>query len=145
MNKACSAWPFFFLAALAGCGEADEQLAPVSGKVLVDGAPLTKGTVGLIPDEARGNTSPYRPLAKIEPDGTYQAFTLQRPGAPLGWYKVTVWATANEAPPAESHAVKDWVPQWLVHEKYTRAETTDLSIEVVEAPPPGAYDLKLSK
>ena len=128
-----------------GCGEAKERLVPVTGKVTVDGKPLSKGTVGFVPDAARGNSSEHRPLGKIEPDGTYTILTLQRPGAAPGWYKVTVWATANEPPDAESYKVKDWVPEWLVHVKYTQAETTDVTREVIASPAPGAFDLDLSK
>lgn len=131
--------------AAPGCGAKEEPLHPVSGKVTVDGEPLTIGAVGLIPDLARGNASPYAPQGKLGPDGSYTIATLDRPGAAPGWYKVAVWASANEPASDSYQAIKDFQPQWLVSEKYTQAGTTDLSVEVVPSPAAGAYDLKLSK
>jgi hypothetical protein len=132
------------LLAVCGCAAREEPLHPVSGKVTIDGEPLTKGTVGLIPDLAKGNTSPYAPQGKLGSDGSYRIATLGRPGAAPGWYKVTIWASANEPASDSYQAMKDFQPQWLVNEKYTQAETTDLSVEVVPSPASGAYDLKLS-
>ena len=133
------------LLAAPGCGAQEEPLYPVSGKVTVEGEPLTTGTVGLIPDLARGNASPYAPQGKLGPDGSYTIATLDRPGAAAGWYKVTVWASANEPASDSYQAIKDFQPQWLVNVKYTQADTTDLSVEVGPSPAAGAYDLKLSK
>jgi hypothetical protein len=136
---------FCLLAMISGCGEPEPELVPVAGTVTVDGQPLSKGTVAFVPDAARGNQSLDTPQGKIAPDGTYQLKTLDKLGAAPGRYKVVVSATANEPPPADSYAVKDWRPEWLVNIKYTQAQTTDLSREVVATPPPGAYDLRLTK
>jgi hypothetical protein len=131
------------LVAASGCSK-QGTLYPVSGRVSINGEPLAIGTVGLIPDVARGNTSPYAPQGKLGPDGVYTIATLDRPGAAPGWYRVAVWAMANE-PASESYqAMKDFQPQWLVNEKYTQAANTPLAIEVVAVPTDGAYDLKLS-
>ena len=128
----------------AGCGTSEETLYPVKGQVTINGAPLTKGTVGLIPDLARGNNSPYTPQGNIGPDGTYSIATLQREGAAPGWYKVAVWAAANEPASDSYQDMQNYKPQWLVNVKYTQADTTDLSVEVVPNTA-GAYDLKLSQ
>jgi hypothetical protein len=37
------------------------------------------------------------------------------------------------------------MPRWAVHAKYTSEQTTDLQIEVVDKPAPGAYDLELTR
>lgn len=119
-------------------------MVPVSGKVIVDGKPLTKGQIGFIPDASQGNTRPEYSIGEIEVDGTFQLKTLGQSGARLGWYKVVVWASANE--PDQSHTPGVvWKPEWLVHAKYTNAETTDLVREVTESAPPGAYDFDLRK
>ena len=52
---------------------------------------------------------------------------------------VMVMATKN---PVEVRM--DWVPIWIVHPKYTQRHTTDLKVEVVDNPAPGAYDFDLS-
>jgi hypothetical protein len=53
----------------AGCGGL--KLVPGSGKVFVDGQPITRGTVTYKPDTARGNQAGFEPLGVIRPDGTY--------------------------------------------------------------------------
>ena len=131
--------------AASGCGSAEDPLYPVTGTITVDGKPLTKGTVGLIPDLARGNTSAYAPQGKIGPDGQFSIATLERTGAAPGRYKVVVWSAANEPASDSYQDMQAYKPQWLVDAKYTQAETTDLAFEVVPTPAAGAYDLKLRK
>ena len=131
--------------AFAGCGEKPETLYPVAGKVTLNGEPVTKGTIGFIPDLAKGNASVYTPQGKIGPDGSYTLYTLDRPGAAPGHYRITVWSMANEPPPESYQATKDFKPQWLVPLKYTQADTTDLAREVVASPTQDAYDLQLAK
>ncbi len=67
-------------------------------------------------------------------------------GAPPGWYKVIVTAREDAEPvhpkSANSHRP---VARSLLPGKYGDAETSGLSIEVVENPVAGAYDLKLSR
>ena len=75
----------------------------------------------------------------LGPDGSYELFSFEKPGLPLGWYKVVVYATKNDPPASPS----GWAPQWLVPVKYTTAETTDLSIEVVAEPAENAYHFDL--
>lgn len=133
---------------VAGCERAgEERLLPVSGTIKVEGQPLTTGWVTFYPDEARGNHSTHLPLAEIKPDGTYRLSTNGRPGAPAGAYKVVVAASQDPIPlkPRRNPDGTPWKPRWLTHEKYTRPETTDQRIEVVATPPPGRYDLQLSR
>src|SRR5262245_808535 len=76
----------------AGCGGGQgEKLAPVSGKVTLDGQPLTTGSVSFRPDTSRGNASPQQPQGTIDADGNYElSVPPARKGAPPGWYKVVV-------------------------------------------------------
>jgi hypothetical protein len=147
----------FFLVVLAGaglvlgCGQKDVSLAPVSGKVTVDGQPLTSGSVSLLLDVPLGNEgakeaskAPTAGLSggKIGPDGTYKIYTGGKEGAPLGKYKVRVIP-----PQTETKKDKDAkeAPDIGYNKKYTDANKTPLHIEVVASPQPGAYDLKLTK
>jgi hypothetical protein len=132
--------------AVPGCGPAAERLVPVSGSVTVAGKPLTAGWVTFYPDRARGNASPRLPVAEIKA-GSYELSTNGRPGAPCGFYKVVV-AASPEPIPLKPPRNPDGTPKklrWLVHEKYTRPETTDLHVEVVERPAPGSYNLELAR
>lgn len=124
---------------VAGCsGERLIPLHPVAGRVTFAGKPVPKGEIVFVPDAEKGNTLLQFGIGKLNPDGTYTAQTLQKPGVQPGWYKVMVLATENE--PKESPA---WVPIWIVPVKYTKPETTDLRVEVVLNPAAGAYDFTL--
>jgi hypothetical protein len=128
------------LASSAGCAGRGEQFLPVRGKVTLNGKPLTFGAVSFRPDAARGNRSQHHPTGRIE-GGQFELHTLRRKGAPPGWYKVLVFADENQ----ESGPLHPALPRWATDVKYTREETTDLSVEVVDKPAPGAYDLTLTR
>ena len=133
---------------MLGCNsEKVETLVPVVGTVKVQGKPLTLGWITFYPDEARGNTSARLPLVEITTDGTYELTTNGKPGAPPGFYKVVIAATRDVIPvrPPRTQDGKPAPLNWLTHEKYTKPQSTDLLIEVVENPAPGAYDLEVSK
>lgn len=118
------------LVAVAGCGGGPKTF-PVSGKATLNGESLSGFTVQFNPEfEARLDCS-----AHLGSDGSYSALTDdgfdQYKGAPPGKYKVTLWSP-NDKP----------IP---VNKKYTNSQTTDLVVEVVADPAPGAYDLKFTK
>ena len=118
----------------AGC-KSKVPLAPVSGKVTVGGQPVTAGQVALVPE--KGVAAAGLSAGKIESDGTWTIHTDGRSGAPLGKYKVTVtpaMTPTGSGPPAAPF-----------HASYQSAQTTPLRIEVVNAPSPDAYDLKLTR
>jgi hypothetical protein len=129
----------------AGCGGTyvdGVRVYPVSGKVLVQGQPLTgvpQGSVAFHPDKAQGNESMHIPTGKIGSDGTYELLTGGKKGAPLGKYKVLVNAMENKI---EEGPV---TPRYILEEKYYALPKTDLTVEVVENPGPGQYDLKVNK
>jgi hypothetical protein len=134
----------------AGCGDASGvgPTFPVAGKVTLNNTPLTaQNTVILCkPDAAKGNKSPFEPSGTVDAEGNYTLTTRGKSGAPPGWYKVVVTAR-DEAAPAHPKGPQRHRPvaRSLLPARYGQAQTTDLSIEVVERPAPGAYDLKLSK
>src|SRR5262245_64337673 len=122
-----------------GCSKDSDGFLPVSGKVTADGKPITVGSVTFRPDASKGNKTMHHPTGNIEADGTYTLYTISKPGAPPGWYRVMVFADGNPNPRPGVE------PQWLHNVKYTTEGSTDLSFEVVEKAQPGAYDLKLSR
>jgi hypothetical protein len=119
-----------------GCG-GGEQLVPVEGNALVDGQPLATGSLSFEPDANKGNTSQAKPAGLVE-NGKYKVFTAGKPGAPLGWYKIT--AVAEEPIDPKN----PYVPRKsLINMKYVKE--SDLALEIVEKPAAGAYDLNLKK
>jgi hypothetical protein len=130
------------LGALAGCRGPSEKLLPVAGSVTLDGQPLTFGTVSLRPDASKGNQSLHHPAAVIDAAGRYEVFTTGRKGAPPGWYKVLVFADEQNRDLVKGKMAS---PKFVTHIKYIDERTTDLTIHVVEKPPPGSYDLRVTK
>jgi hypothetical protein len=138
-----SVWKFSRLAVVAlvlavaltatGCA----KRATVKGKATVDGKPLTSGSIRFVPDTKKGNESPDEPIGTITESGTYELFTKNEAGAPPGFYKVVV--NAQETPDIK----KPGATKSLIHDKYSKVETTDLSIEVKSGAGADAYDLKL--
>jgi hypothetical protein len=153
------------LPALAGCGGDNlGKLVSVSGKVTLDGHPLPSVTVTFVPDASKGNKVKARCFAIADAEGHYSLQTTpdksdrQRDGAPLGWYKVRVQPgmptdmgaantklldlknLKNTADAGKSGATGSLVP-----DRYKNESTSPLSIEVVESPAAGAYDLNLKK
>jgi len=127
-------------AAVLGCGSSAEKLTPVAGNVTVDGAPLTSGSVTFHADAQKGNTTPHIPVGMVDSQGNYKLMSATKEGAPPGWYKVTVTAQ-QPIDPKNPYAP----PKHLIHQKFSDANTSGLSVEVVAHPSAGAYDLKLAK
>jgi hypothetical protein len=142
-----AAWLVAVLA--AGCSGVSSvgKTFPVTGKVTIDNEPLTApSTVVLFqPDIVRGNPSPFEAVGTVDTNGNYKLTTKDKSGAVPGWYKVVVTATSSAAEHAKSPHGSRPVPRSLLPPKYGLADTSDLAIEVVENPAPGAYDLNLTR
>jgi hypothetical protein len=121
----------------AGCGPPKVPLAPVKGKVTVDGQEVTSGNVAFQP--ADPNNKAGTPAAKIQSDGSYELYTGGAKGAPLGSYKVTVTPSMEMTPGSPGR------PTGAFNSKYTDANTSGLKFEVIDKPEDGRYDLKLTK
>ena len=73
---------------IAGCGGKPtglENLAPVKGKIVFQGQPITKGnvrSVALFPDKNQGNTTAHEPRGDIDADGHFEIVTANRKGRP---------------------------------------------------------------
>ena len=132
---------FFIVAATVafcgGCG--GPRLVPVQGRVTMAGKPVTKGHIWFVPDPDKGNKHTGFSPAAFDADGRFELKTADKQGIPMGWYKVVIYSTKNEAP----ESPWGWKPDWLVPEKYSTPQTSDLAVEVVAKPAPGAYDFDI--
>lgn len=109
------------LGASVGCSKYD---ASVSGRVTLDGEPLSRGTVAFVPVE--DGPPAY---GRIDASSNYIVRTGREEGLPSGDYRVTV--VANEPPPVENDrggpppAGKPITPPW-----YRSHETSGLEFSV---------------
>ncbi|HLN28335.1 MAG TPA: hypothetical protein VK395_11395 [Gemmataceae bacterium] len=142
-----TAWLLAFLASGCGGDAGVGKTFSVAGKVTINDVPLTaENTVVLfVPDASKGNTSPFEPAGTVDEDGKYTVTTKGKNGAPPGWYKVVVTATESAPEHPKSPHGRRPVVRSLLPAKYGLAKTSDLALEVVENPVPGAYDLKLTR
>lgn len=135
------------LIALIGCGDSGPKVVPVSGKVTLDGNPMSLGMVTFHPDESKGNNTVGTPTGMIQSDGTYKLNFNGKDGAPIGWYKVTVnsmgMPTNMGNMPAQDMSKMNQNTT-KVNAKFQKPET-GLSVEIVSSPAAGAYDLKVTK
>lgn len=126
--------------ALFGCTQQD-RLTPVRGTVYVGDQPPQKGSghVTFHPDDSKGNKWQEEAVGFIQPDGTYELDARGKKGAVKGWYKVGVSVAADIDPN------NPYITKWLMPnpEKYQSWAKSGISIEVVEKPQPGQYDIKL--
>jgi hypothetical protein len=103
-----------------GCG-GDSNMAPVSGKVLLDGQPLTQGWVTTLPAAGRG----ARGL--IQPDGSFVLGTDDKSdGAVIGLHQVAVTSYAVSA----DQGPESGPGKLLVPEEYVSPSTSELTIDV---------------
>ena len=120
--------------AAPGCG--GPKHVPVAGTAtMVDGKPLAGLVISFNADPAKGNDARVACMGRIDANGHYSlisddGFKVTK-GARLGWYKVTLSSPDDYQIPA--------------NKKYTDFRKTDLLVEVVAEPMPGAYDLKFAK
>jgi hypothetical protein len=143
INGVADTWKclLFFCVVLWGCSASrDEKLAPVAGKITVNGAPLRSGGVTFRPDAEKGNLTQHIPVGTVDAEGRYELMSATKKGAPLGWYRVAVSAQ-EPIDPKNPYAP----PKHLVNPKYSDAATSGLAVEVVANAGPGAYDLEVTK
>jgi hypothetical protein len=104
--------------ALAGCGDGRPERVPVSGVVLIDGEPLTRGYVKFVP--ANGRPS----LGKIAADGKFALTCFDGgDGAIPGTHRVQV--SANRIISANKI-------EWFAPSKYADFRTSGIEVVVAE-------------
>jgi len=131
------------LAALAACGCGKEGVNSVSGKVYLDGKPLSSGSVLFL--DAQGNTVP----TAIGPDGSYRVTGLAEgkarvsvvghPGSPPG-----LRFPGRQMGPPEGHTKGQNPPrrEVVIPARYKVPESSGLTCEVRRGDQ--GHDIKLS-
>ncbi|MDY0166653.1 MAG: hypothetical protein RBS80_08930 [Thermoguttaceae bacterium] len=101
---------------LSGCGDGRPRRVRVSGRVTIDGQPLSSGFVRLVPDNARPS------VGRIGEDGSFTLTTFAREdGSVPGKHRVAVVAY-DESTPAQL--------RWLVPQKYSQPGTSELTVDI---------------
>ncbi len=149
-----SVWGLFVFGAalLTGCGEPQipqVHLVTVRGKILVEDQPVKSGSVSFRPDAELGNKTMEQPAGTIQEDGSFELFTLDRAGAPPGWYRVLVMAdNMITVDPPESPVWPNYppgfLPKALVHDRYLSFKETDIKVEVKEKSQAEDYVIRLN-
>lgn len=113
------ALPVLVLATLAGCGDGRPARVEVSGKVLIDGEPVTGGIVQFVSEGVRPSAG------KINQEGS---FTLscydEGDGIIPGNYKVMV---------AAKEILSETKVRWLAPKKYADYRISGLSFDISES------------
>lgn len=122
--------PFFVIVAacqLIGCQEAPPQkLITASGTVLIDGEPLSSGTIRFVPEKGRPMNS------AILGDGSFQlgsnsvADADGVDGVPPGKYQVAISSSIIEGDEGDK-------VRWLAPRHYADFRTSDIEIELEES------------
>lgn len=87
------------LALCVGCSRSPYELAPVEGRVTIDGTPLTNARVMFAPIAAGDNRNSGKPaFGTLDPDGRFVLATYHdNDGAVVGEHWVTLISTADAA------------------------------------------------
>ena len=101
----------------AGCGDGRPKRVPVSGRVTIDGEPLTYGFVRFHPQEG-GRLGQSR----IGPDGRFSLTTYDKgDGVTVGTHAVEVLA---------GEPVSDTKTKWHAPKKYAERATSELTVTI---------------
>ncbi len=130
----CGMIPLLLSIGLA-CGCSDSKGMTVTGKVTVDGSPLSQGEVSYHSSGGAGADAVLL-TAAVDAQGNYTMV------APVGTYKVTVFA---EEPRSSEGADAYALPKYLVAAPFRSPDTTPLTVEVKAGAEADAYDLKVTK
>lgn len=131
-----------FVPLIVGCGEGSDapKVVPVSGQVLLSGKPYGGAGVSFRPDAAKGNKSQFIPSGTANEEGEYELVTGDQKGAPVGWYKVVVFAPSPK--PTGGEMPQSGPPPY--NAKFTDPGATPLSVEVKDEKEPEPIDLELT-
>jgi hypothetical protein len=121
---------------LSGCGASH---VPVAGKVVLDGQPLTSGSVAFHPATGSGNEQLVG-RSEIDAQGQYKLWSNGKEGVAPGSYKVVVNATRPTNPNDPYSPV---VP--IVDKKFTSVDSTPLTVDVAAGNGPDKYELTVTK
>jgi hypothetical protein len=105
--------------AVSGCGDGRPKRVAVSGQVLIDGKPLTRGYVRFIPPDGRPSSGP------LDDQGRFVLSCFETgDGALVGTHQVEV----GSQQPLDERSVK-----WHAPKKYAAASTSGLT-QTIDGP-----------
>lgn len=114
---ACLAW-----LGVAGCADRRATVVPVSGQVLLDGKPLTLGSIFVIPKQGRAASG------KIDSDGRFTLTTYkQYDGCILGAHAVEV--IAQKTLPDKAGG-EEGSFEWIAPARYAQSDTSGLTVAI---------------
>ena len=91
-------WPHvarlaFVASILTGCGDSGPEVAPVSGRVTLDGVPLAGARIRFQPEASGGSPS----YGTADQDGNYTlGYKRDHPGALAGWHTIRIERGSND-------------------------------------------------
>jgi hypothetical protein len=105
------------LAVLAGC-DGRPRRVPVSGKVLIDGQPLNRGFITVMPADGRAA------IGEIQSDGSFRLTTFDEfDGCLPGTHPVAIESKEHLSPTQT---------RWLTPQDYAESATSGLSVTIDE-------------
>jgi hypothetical protein len=110
---------------LAGCNSEPYQVAPVSGRVTVDGKPVEKAAVMFQPVAQKGDINPGPGSYGItDADGRYtlKLIGLERKGAAVGHHKVRIENYTDPGDTTDDRPRKREKPAIPIPSRYNRIE-----------------------
>ena len=132
-----------FLLMVSGCAS-EEPRGTVTGKVLINGVPLSEGTIYF-----ENQTKGVALTGQIKPDGSFKLASHQGTGLVVGYYQVAIspeamLMSADEIPLVGKNPRKpNDVKKSPLPEKYFKTSTSKLTAEIKEgANPPIVFDIK---
>ena len=127
--RARAAFLLFVLLLAAGCG--GPRVAPVSGRVTLDGKPAAGVHVSFQPIATAGDKNPGGgSYAITDDDGRFTLRLVEgnRPGAVVGKHRVEITTRGGEVDDATDLRVKSGPPKKVIPARYNR--NTELTFEV---------------
>jgi hypothetical protein len=106
----------FLPALVAGCGDSLPERVPVSGRVMIDGQPLSQGAIMVAPQDERPS------MGAIAADGSFTLSCYEKgDGAVPGTHKVSITAT---------EPLNDRQVRWHAPKKYAHINTSGLTATI---------------
>ena len=128
LRRACLLGLLAWACIAAGCSKGDHSLVPVSGKVLIDGQPLTEGYIRFVPAKGRVSTG------QIRSDGTFE-LTCFKPGD-------GAFIGANRIEVGSNKILSPTQIKWFAPKAYSSTATSGLTMDVTGPKDDALIELK---